>query len=82
MRTAMRVATRAVRHKSRTDSASQRKTCCPASFGQSDPCSERDRVLALDDVFDLERLGLARKLDPNVLQHRHQTLTERVELLL
>jgi hypothetical protein len=37
-------------------------------------------VLALDDVVDLEHLGLTR-LDPNVLQHRHEALTERVELL-
>jgi hypothetical protein len=29
---------------------------------------------------DLEHLGLTR-LDPNVLQHRHQTLAERVKLL-
>src|SRR5512133_221795 len=57
------------------------QTCFPASFGQSGPCSERDRVLALDDVFDLERLRLARKLDPYVLQHRHEALAERVELL-
>src|SRR5215211_6240868 len=38
-------------------------------------------LLALDDVVDLKPLGLARKLDANVLQHRHQALTERVELL-
>jgi hypothetical protein len=25
--------------------------------------------------------GLARKLDPKVLQHRHQALTERIEML-
>jgi hypothetical protein len=30
---------------------------------------------------DLEHLGLARKLDPNNLRHRHETLAERVELL-
>jgi len=45
------------------------------------PCSLRDQVLTLDDVVDLKHLGLARKLDPNVLQHRHEPLTERVELL-
>jgi hypothetical protein len=38
-------------------------------------------VLALDDVVDLEHLGLTR-LDPNVFQHRHEALAERVELLL
>src|SRR5437588_3583868 len=38
-------------------------------------------VLALDDVVDLEHLGLARKLDPDVLKHWHEALTERVELL-
>lgn len=81
MRTAVQVATRAVRRKSRTDSASQRKPAvAPRSAGPG-PCSERDRVLALDDVFDLERLGLARKLNPNVLQHRHDVLAERLELL-
>src|SRR5437868_14101108 len=37
-------------------------------------------VLALDDVVDLEHLGLTR-LDPDVLQHRHQALAEGVELL-
>jgi hypothetical protein len=31
--------------------------------------------------MDLEQLGLARKPDSHVLQHRHQTLTERLELL-
>jgi hypothetical protein len=30
---------------------------------------------------DLEHLGLARQLDPKVLQQRHKTLTERLELL-
>src|SRR3954468_7061679 len=38
-------------------------------------------VLALDDVVDLEHLGLAFELDPSVLEHRHQTLAEGVELL-
>src|SRR5438270_7866040 len=51
------------------------------SLGQSGPCSLRDSVLALDDVVDLEHLGLARKLDPDVLKHWHKALTERVELL-
>ena len=37
-------------------------------------------VLALDDVVDLEHLGLTR-LDPNVFQHRHEALAERFELL-
>src|ERR1051326_5058227 len=37
-------------------------------------------VLALDDVVDLQHLGLTR-LDSNVLQHRHQLLAEGVELL-
>src|SRR5437763_266421 len=36
--------------------------------------------LALDDVVDLEHLGLPR-LDPDLVQHRHEALTERVELL-
>src|SRR4029079_829843 len=38
-------------------------------------------VLALENAVDLEHFGLARKLDPDVLQHRHEALTERVELL-
>jgi hypothetical protein len=37
--------------------------------------------LALDDVVNLEHLGRARKLNPNVLQHWHEALAERVELL-
>jgi len=37
-------------------------------------------VLALEDVVDLEHLGLTR-LDPNVFQHRHEALAERFELL-
>src|SRR6185295_1773747 len=41
----------------------------------------RTRALALDDVVDLEHLGLTLELDPNVVQHRLQSLTERVELL-
>src|SRR6266576_2186456 len=39
------------------------------------------RSLALDDVVDLEHLGLASKLDPQVLQQRHQALAERIEVL-
>jgi hypothetical protein len=38
-------------------------------------------ALARDDVMNLEQLGLARKPDSNVLQHRHEALTERVEML-
>src|SRR3954470_11856092 len=41
----------------------------------------RDLFLALDDVVDLEHLGLARKLDSNVLQHRHEALSKCIELL-
>src|SRR3954449_2183622 len=37
-------------------------------------------VLALDDVVDLEDLGLT-GLDPSVFQYRHEALAERVELL-
>ena len=37
--------------------------------------------LALDDVVDLEHLGLAREFDPNVGQYRPQCLAECVELL-
>jgi hypothetical protein len=39
-------------------------------------------VLALEDVVDLEHLGLARKLDPDIAQDRHEAVAERVELLL
>src|SRR5256885_2593962 len=45
------------------------------------PCGSGAEGLALDDVVDLEHLGLARELDANVGQYRHQTLAERVELL-
>src|SRR6185503_21252022 len=38
-------------------------------------------LLAPDDVVDLELLGLARKLDPYIGQHRHEVLPECVELL-
>src|SRR6266566_4792990 len=48
---------------------------------RSGPCSFPVYVLALDDVVDLQNLGLT-WLDADVLQHRHETLTERVELLL
>ena len=81
MRTAVQVATRYATQEPNRLRTKPAQTCTPASFGRSGPCSERDRVLALDDVFDLERLGLARKLDPNVLQRRHEALAERVELL-
>jgi hypothetical protein len=37
--------------------------------------------LALLDVVDLEDLRLAGKLDPGLGQHRHEALTERLELL-
>ena len=37
--------------------------------------------LGLDDVVNLEHLRIAYELDPNIGQYRHQTLTERVELL-
>src|SRR4051794_6577545 len=47
---------------------------------QPGPCVTRS-VLALDDVVDLEHLGLARKLDSNVLQHRHEALSKCIELL-
>src|SRR6188474_2768708 len=36
---------------------------------------------ALDDVVDLEHLGLGCELDPDVVEHRHQALLERIELL-
>ena len=42
----------------------------------------RCRTGARDDVVELEHLGLALELDANVAQDRHQTLTERIELLL
>lgn len=38
--------------------------------------------LALENVVDLKHFGLARKLDPDIVQHGHEALTERVELLL
>ena len=37
--------------------------------------------LALGDVVDLENLRITRELDPNIAQHRHEELAERVELL-
>src|SRR5438105_6022753 len=54
----------------------------PPPFRSASPALARYAiVLALDDVVDLEHLGLARKLDPDVLKHWHEALTERVELL-
>src|SRR6266496_3138300 len=64
----------------RTVSRGRPKIRC-VRLGESDPGSLLDRLLPPDDVVDLEHLGLARKLDPDVLQHRHETLAERVELL-
>ncbi len=43
------------------------------------PRALRER-LALLDVVRLEHLGRARKLDPDLLQQRHEALAERVEL--
>src|SRR5207344_7678 len=35
----------------------------------------------LDEVLNLEHLGLARELDTDVRQDRHEAVTERLELL-
>src|SRR5437867_2537945 len=54
----------------------------PPPFRSASPALARYAiVLALDDVVDLEHLRLARKRDPDVPQHWHEALTERVELL-
>lgn len=37
--------------------------------------------LALDDVVNLENLWLARELDSNIRQNRHQDFAVRLELL-
>ena len=39
-------------------------------------------LLALDDVVNLEDLWLARELDSNIRQNRHQDAAVRLELLL
>ena len=58
--------------------ATRRKYAPPYS---ASPAPDRQAiVLALEDVVDLEHLGLTR-LDPNVLQHRHEALAERFELV-
>jgi hypothetical protein len=43
--------------------------------------SRRCPALALDGVVDLEHFRFTGKLDPDILQHRHQPFAERVELL-
>src|SRR5436190_3125773 len=50
-------------------------------LSRSDPRSLPLGFLAADDVVDLEHLGRAR-VDPNVLQDRHEALTEGIELCL
>jgi hypothetical protein len=52
------------------------------------PGPTRDRAvqsqqvwLGLDDVVDVDDLGLTGQFDPDLTQNRHQALTERVELL-
>src|SRR6266540_3782968 len=78
----VRATRRAGTLKSRTVSKANRGKSLRLRFARPvRPLLVTRSVLALDDVVDLEHLGLARKLDPDVLKHWHEALTERVELL-
>jgi hypothetical protein len=68
--------------RSRGRTSSKQAGANPRLCYSASPAPDRQAiVLALDDVVDLEHLGLT-GLDPNVFQHRHEALAERVELLL